>query len=747
MAPPRRAPALAAGLCWLFAAAPADAADPEPVRFRTDVMAVLSKAGCNQGACHGNFNGKGGFRLSLRGDDPDFDFAALTRDQGGRRADPLRPAASLLLLKATGAVPHEGGRRFGPDSAEYDTLRRWLAAGTPADPLGLPTAVRLEATPAVQFLAEPADRLSVRVTATFSDGARRDVTRLACYELSNPRIAAVTPDGAVQRLEAGETVVQVRYLGTQATVRLAFVPARPAFAWPNPPEHNVIDRHVFAKLKALRLNPAPLCDDATFLRRAGLDTVGLLPTPDEVRAFLADRDPDKRAKLIDRLLARPEFADLWAQKWADVLRVEEKQLDRKGMQAFHGWLRDQIAAGRPLNEFARDLLAARGSTYAAPAANFYRALRDPYTRSEAAAQVFLGVRLQCARCHNHPFDRWTQQDYYGLAAFFARVQYREVENRRTDSFDKHEFVGDQIVWQDRTGEVPNPRTGAPAPPQFLGRSGPALADDADRLQALADWVADPANPFFARAQVNRVWFHLLGRGLVEPNDDFRASNPPSHPELLDELARDFAAQRFDLRYLVRLILNSRTYQASAAVDDTNHDDEVNYAHTLMRPLQAEPLLDAVAQVLETPVKFAGYPLGVRAEQLPGLLGMYGRGNGVKAGAAERFLKTFGKPDRLLSCECERADDTTLLQSFQLLTGELVNGLIARDDNRLGRLLKAGKSDEAIVAEFYLAALSRPPSAAEVGQALTHVRAAKDRRAALEDVVWGLLNAKEFLLRR
>jgi hypothetical protein len=733
--------AFAAALALALLSGPALAADAPG--FRTEVMAVLSKAGCNQGACHGNQNGKGGFKLSLRGQDPDFDRDALARDGFARRTNPLRPEDSLVLLKPTAAVPHEGGKRFSVGSPEYDLLHRWIAAGLPADPPDAPALVRLEVTPAEQVVVEPADSVRLSVKAAFSDGSARDVTRLAVYETSN-LAASVTPAGEVSRQQMGEATVLVRYLDRQAAVRLAFVPARPGYAWRDVPENNYVDHHVFAKLRSLRMLPSELCTDSVFLRRSYLDALGVLPTADEAREFLGDTRPDRRARLIDRLLERPEFADFWALKWSDVLRNEEKVLDRKGVQAFHEWIRQNIVDGRPLNEFARDLIAARGSTYGDPAANFYRALRDPQARAEAVAQVFLGVRLQCARCHNHPFDRWTQDDYHGLAAFFARVQYRVVENNRRDKFDKHEFDGEQIVYQEREGEVKHPRTGEVLRPRFLGAPTPETAAEGDRLQALADWVAAPDNPFFAKAQANRVWHHLLGRGIVDPNDDFRASNPPVNGPLLDALAKDLADHHFDLRHLVRTVMNSQTYQLSAAPNDTNRDDESNFSHALVRPLQAEQLLDALSQVTGVPAEFTGQPKGLRAGQLPGVATA---GRSGKATAAERFLTAFGKPDRLLSCECERSDDTTLNQAFQLITGELVNGMLTEKDNRLGKLLASGKGDRDVVEELYLAALSRPPSPREADAAAGMLGRAKDCRAALEDLAWGLVNAKEFLLRR
>ena len=733
---------LPALVCLLASPIVAVAADTS-VSFHDHVMAVLSRAGCNQGACHGNLNGKGGFKLSLRGQDADFDFLALTRDQLGRRVDRLNPEASLLLLKATGTVAHEGGKRFDRNSLEYRLLRGWIAGGLAGDVPGAPRLQRIEVTPA-QVLVEPIDHFPLHVEAIFSNGQHRDVTALACFDPANLNVE-VDRQGIVHRKRFGNTAILVRYLDQQATIVVDFVPARPGFVWTNPGENNLIDHHVLARLKTLRMLPSPLASDALFLRRVYLDTLGILPTVDESRQFLADTRTDKRDRLIEALLQRPEFADFWALKWSDLLRNEEKTLDHKGVQLFHHWLRQQIEEGQPLNEMARALVSSRGSTYADPAANYYRALRDPNTRAEAFAQVFLGIRLQCARCHNHPFDRWTQDDYHGLAACFARIQYRIVENKRGDNLDSHEFKGEQIVWMDRTSELPHPRTGKATRPTLLGQPNLILPANEDRLLALADWVARPSNPFFARAQVNRIWAHLIGRGLVDPIDDFRASNPSSHPPLLDALEHEFVEHHFDLRYLVGLILRSRTYQLSDLPNETNGDDDTGFAHALARPLQAEQLLDALAEVTGVASTFPGYRPGMRAGQLPGVGMSHERRTASTTG--ERFLAVFGKPGRSLSCECERSEDSTLAQAFQLITGPLLNDKLSKPNNRLGKLLTAGNSSESLVGEFYLAALCRHPSASEKAAALRLLNKATDRRAALEDLVWGLVNAKEFLLRR
>jgi hypothetical protein len=723
-----------------------------PPAFTGDVSAVLSRAGCNMGACHGNLTGKGGFKLSLRGFDPGFDHVCLTRDVLGRRINPHRPDDSLILQKATGRVPHEGGVRFAADSPEYRVLRAWVAAGAPFTDTPAPTKLTVVATlpePGTRnpepdlILFAPADRVKLTAVAHLADGRTRDVTRLAAFETTALGVAKVLPTGEVVKEGTGETVVLVRYLGAQAAVRLAFLPARPAVDLSGTPTPHPIDRHVFDQLTKLRIEPSAVCEDQVFVRRAYLDACGITPTAAEVRAFLADPDPDKRAKLIDALLARPEFAGYWAQKWSDLLRNEEKSLDRKGVNVFHRWIKDWLAADKPLTEFAAEILAGRGSTYSSPASNFYRAVRDPYTRAEAAAQVFLGLRVSCAKCHNHPFDVWTQDDYHRFAAVFARVDYRVLSNDRKDNLDKHEFVGEQVVYQKADGELPHPRGGTAAP-KFLGADTPALGGRADRLGAVAGWVAGPANPFFARAQANRVWLHLFGRGLVDPNDDFRATNPPTNPALLDHLTAEFARGGYRLKPLVRHVMTSRTYQLSAAPTATNADDDTHFSRALVQPLEAEQLCDALSRVFGVPVKFPGYPTGTRAGEVPATPQA---GRRQADGMGPRFLKVFGKPDRLLTCECERSEDPGVLQAFQLLTGELVHSLLRSPDNRLGAMLGEGKSDAAMLDELYLSAVARFPTSAEREKLLAYVGDAKDRRAAWEDIAWGLVNAKEFLLRR
>ena len=728
-----RLPIPAIAVCCALATLAARGAE---VEFRRDVMAVLSKAGCNAGGCHGNANGKGGFKLSLRGQDPDLDWLALAREQGGRRVNFIEPERSLALLKATGEIAHEGGKRFGADSPEYAVLAAWLRDG--AGDSATPRLARLEVAPLQRVLVEPETEARIAATAVFADGSRRDVTRMAVFEPSD-LLVKVSADGVVTRELAGETTVLVRYLDRQVPVRLAFVPARPGFVWSEPPPANFIDGHIFKKLRALRMNPSPLCADDVFLRRAYLDLLGVVPSAETARAFLADAAPDKRAQLIGALLERGEFADFWALKWADLLKIEERQLDAKGMKVFHGWIRESLAQHKPLDQFARELVAARGSTYKNPPANWWRANRDPVTRAENTARVFLGTQLNCAQCHNHPFERWTQDDYYDWTALFSRVDYQIPKNDRKDTNDTREFKGDQSVIIKASGSVTNPRTGEPATPRFLGGELPGR--DRDELLSLADWLV--RSPMFARTQANRVWFHLMGRGLVDPVDDFRASNPPSHPELLEGLAADFAKHGYDLRRLIRTIMNSRTYQLASEPTDTNADDETNHARGIVRRLDAEQLVDSMSKVLAAPLSIAGWPEATRLAEVPEGRKHY---HPIKTGL-DRFSLAFGKPPRLIASDCERTNEPTMAQAFQLIGGQVMQDMLTRNGTRIDAWAASTAPDREVAQEMFWTALSRPPSAAELDRTAAHIATAPDKRRALEDLAWALLNSKEFLFRR
>lgn len=700
------------------------------------------------GTCHGNANGKGGLKLSLRGQDTDADFDTLTRQLGSRRASIVDPDASLLLLKPTMSVPHQGGRRFKSDSPEYRILRNWIAAGMPRDPINAPRLRNLAASPNHATLYAPETSVQLSVTAEFGDGSKRDITNLAVYD-SSSLFVSVDPDGVATSERAGQTIVTARYLNLQIPIRLEFVPHRPDFVSSAPRPTSVIDEAVFTQLQRLRINPSEVCEDTTFLRRVYLDVTGLLPSVEKAQKFASSRESDKRIKLIDELLASPEFNDMQALRWADLLRVEEKTLDKNGVTVFHAWIRDSFAKEKPLNEFAKELLEARGSTYKVPATNLYRTLRTPETRGEATAQLFLGVRLQCAKCHNHPFDRWTQEDYYGWSNYFARIDYKIVENKRRDKFDKHEFAGEQIVLLKDEGDVKNPATGKSAGLRFLSGTTDAAESGEDtkldRLQQIASWMSARTNERFAATQANRIWYQLVGRGVVDPVDDFRSTNPPVNPELLDALQREFVRGGFRVRPLMRLILNSTTYQLSSTPNDTNKENAHLFARVEPNRLTAEQTLDALSQVLRVPVKFGDQKLGTKAVQLAGVRNGGHRFSPPEIG--DRFLALFGKPGRQLSCECERAGETTLAQTLELCSGDLIDQMLRNDTGMIAKSLKRNESDEQIINTLYWSALSRAASKVESAAALAHVRNRSDRRQGLEDVAWAILNSNDFLLRR
>ena len=727
--------------------------EPRDTSFRNDVMAVLSKAGCNLGTCHGNANGKGGLKLSLRGQNPEQDFETLSRQGGSRRANVVTPEASLLLRKPLMDVPHEGGRRFKVDSEEYRILRNWIAEGMPADAEDAPELVDLKVEPQHTTIYAPDSMAAIHAVAEFSDGSKQDVTNLAVYE-SSATFVAVSNLGVAAADRAGLTTVTVRYLDRQIPVRLEFVPERPDFVESSPEPANFVDELVFKQLARLKINPSAICDDTAFLRRAHLDLTGLPPTAKQAKEFVASTNADKRAQLIDALLDSPEFVDMQTLRWADLLRVEEKTLDRKGVEVFHDWIHESFAKHKPLNQLAKEILEARGSTYNVPPANFYRALRVPEARAEATAQVFLGIRLQCAKCHNHPFDRWTQDDYYGWSNFFGRVDYKIIENKRRDKNDKNEFVGEQIVLLKDNGDVKNPTTGETAGLRYLGNQSNDATESAsesdgkvklDRLQRIAEWMSSPGNDRFAAAQTNRIWYQIMGRGIVDPIDDFRSTNPPVNPELLDALTKEFVEHNFSVRHLMRVIMDSKVYQLSSTPNSTNTDDELLFSHAVPRRLTAEQTLDAIAQTLDVPIKFGGHDPGTKAVQLRGV-----RNGGHRYAAPEigdRFLALFGKPGRLLTCECERTNEPTLAQTFEMVSGELVDQLLRSSNGRIPKAEQSGEPFEKTITDLYWSALSRNPSADELTVAEDHIKNSSNARRGLEDVAWALLNSNEFLFRR
>jgi hypothetical protein len=694
---------------------------PSPVSFRRDVIPSFSQAGCNTGACHGTPTGKGGFRLSLRGYLPNQDFLTLSREAGGRRINSLAAESSLLLAKPLGEVPHEGGLRLRRGSKSCEFIRDWIAEGAKDDP-GAPCGVRLQILPGSRVLSAPAGSQQLVVLLELADGTTRDVTPICYYDSSSPEIAEVDQEAHVHFKGRGEVAVIAHYLNLVATVRLTHLVEVPGFNPVEVPQDNLVDRAVFTKLNRMRIPPSDLSTDQEFVRRVYLDVLGILPSPDEVRTFCSSSARERRNQVIDRLLERPEFYDFWALKFADVLRSNGRLIQPKGAYVFHRWIRSALEREMPMDQFVRLLLTTDGSSFSNPAANYYRISRDPENATETTAQLFLGVRIQCAKCHNHPFERWTQDDYYGFAAFFSQVGRK-----------KGNLPDEEVIYATHSGEVHQPRTGKLMRPKALG--GPVLAQaKTDRRTALAAWLTGAENPFFARSLVNRVWFHLIGRGIVEPVDDFRDSNPASNDELLDGLTASFVKGGYNLKALIRTIVRSRTYQLSAHAIELNADDGLYFSHALTKLLPAEVLLDAISAVTGTTTPFDGLPRGARATQIP------------DGKMDNPFLKTFGRPARELACECERESDSNLSQALQLIGGATVNGKLHDDAGRMAQLASSSKSPEAITRELYSIALAREPSASELAAAARHLSAAKNRRLAVEDLGWVLINSKEFLFR-
>jgi hypothetical protein len=695
-----------------------------PVSFRNQVEPILAKAGCNSGGCHGKASGQNGFKLSLLGADASFDFDAIVKDARGRRVFPARPEQSLLLAKATAAVPHGGGRRIEVDSAEYATLIRWIRQGMPTGSAADPALVRIECAPRTAIVDPHADQ-QVIVAAYFSDGTRRDVTREAQYKSNEPDIAKVNDTGLVRtETSTGETAIMARYMGRVDVCRISIPqPSSEAADWPELPRGNDIDEHVRAKWRKLNLTPSPLADDATFLRRAYLDAIGTLPTTAEVRSFLADPSPTKRAEWIDRILDRGEYADFWAVTWGDLLRNQRKgqREHQRGTYAFHAWIRNALAANMPYDRFVRNIIAAQGTVDQHPPVIWYRTVRNLTHQTNDTAQLFLGTRIACAQCHNHPYEKWTQDDYYSLQAFFARL------GRKSGA-----IAQEPAIFMREEGVVRHPASGKVMTPHGLDGPDVQVGEDDDPRQSLVDWMANPRNPFFAPALANRLWAHFMGRGLVEPVDDLRVTNPPSNPELLDALARDFIAHGFDVKYLIRSIMNSTAYQLSSEPQPGNINDRQNYARAYPRRLMAEVMLDAICQVTGTAEDFTGLPRGTRTIQLP------------DEAIPSYFLDVFGRPMRETPCECERPREANLAQALQLLNSVDLQKKLGSSQGRLDSLLAAKKSDAEIVDEFYLAAFGRLPRSQERETILAYITARDDRKSALEDVLWAMLNTKEFL---
>ena len=692
------------------------------VSFYFDALPVLSKLGCSSGSCHGSPHGKGGFRLSLRAFDTVLDTFTLTREELGRRTNLLNPAASLLLAKPLMEVAHEGGRRFRKGDRSYNLLRDWIAEGCSVEE-GQPSCVKVTVSPTSgRVLKHPAWQQQLSVMAHYSDGTQRDVTHLVVFESSDNEVADISTTGLVTGFRRGEAAVLVRYLHHIESTLLTFTRDVEGFQWSNPPQRNYVDRHVDDKLQQLQFAPAPLCDDGTFVRRVYLDVIGILPTLQETEAFLQDDRPDKRAQLINTLLNRPEHAKFWALKWGDLLRLSVKQIGAPSVHKYHRWIEGALGRNMPYDQFASSLLTASGSTMINPPANFYRTSANRDDAVETSAQIFLGTRIQCAKCHNHPFERWTQDNYYGMASFFNRV-----ERKRTGKGDE------TVILSGTAGEVTHPLNGKTMKPWAPAAGELPVEATADRRATFAQWLTGPSNPFFARVEVNRLWAHVMGRGIVEPFDDFRDTNPPANAPLLDALAEDFVRNGFDRRQVLRTILNSRTYQAQSTRNAFNKDDRKYFSHYQPRMLSAEQLLDAIGEVTGLPERIGGLPADMKCTQLP-----------APELAKIDFLKVFGQPERQSACECERTDDTSLEGALQLYNGKLLHDRLRNGNNRFRRAMAEGKDDAVVVREFYLAALCRSPSAKELQLSLAHLSAAKDRNAAMEDIAWAILNKTEFL---
>ncbi|MBX9582602.1 MAG: DUF1549 domain-containing protein [Gemmataceae bacterium] len=698
------------------------AAADRPISFKRDVMPVFMRAGCNQGGCHGAARGKDGFRLSLFGFDPDGDHYRLTREFNGRRVNLAVPADSLLLEKAAGKVPHTGGQKIKDGDPYYRDIVRWLEADAPNDPPDVPQPVAVEVFPPGGVLDGKGSTQRLVVRAKYSDGTDRDVTALALFLTNNETSAKIAPDGdgTVAAGDRGEAFVMARFHTFTVGVPFVTLPKGLQFAWPNPPENNYIDTLVHNKLKKLRVGPSGTCSDEVFVRRVYLDIIGLLPTPDEYARFMVSQLPNKRELLVDELLDRKEFAELWVLKWAELLQIRSNNdVSPKAMLLYYGWLQDKIAKNVPTDEWVRELLGANGGTFKNPPTNYYQLERDILKVTENVAQVFMGMRVQCAQCHNHPFDRWTMDDYYGFAAFFSQIGRKQADDPR-----------ELVVFNGGGGEVNHPVRGRPMKPKFLGGAEPDVAGK-DRRVMLAGWLASPDNPYFAKNLSNIVWAHFFGVGIIHEVDDVRISNPASNQELLDELGKRFTAYRYDFKKLVKDICTSRAYQRSTQPTKSNEGDTRNFARGPIRRIRAETMLDIVSQATDAKNKFPGLPQGARAVQIAdGTVSTY-------------FLTTFGRPTRETVCACEVRLEPTLSQSLHLMNGDTVASKVSQG-NIIGKLLAERKPPAYVVEHLYMRCLSRPPRPEEMGKLVAAVEANPNKQQALEDVFWAVLNSREFM---
>jgi hypothetical protein len=708
-----------------------DFTNPPPVHFGNDVVPLLSKLGCNSGGCHGKASGQNGFKLSVFGFDPEADYNAIVKEARGRRIFPASPEQSLILLKPTGRVPHGGGRRLEAGSTDYVVLQDWLKQGTPVGEANGPHLTALEVSPAQRVLGLKAEQ-QILATAVFSDGSRRDVTAAAAYTSNAEHVAAAAGGGLVHTGDvAGEAAITVNYMGQVAAVRLQ-VPRPDA---PNPypalPVNNKIDSFVWSKLKTMGIVPSEVAGDAVFLRRLYLGVLGTLPEPSEVRAFLADIEPYKRSHWIDRILERPEYADYWALIWSDILLVNRDKLGDRGAFELHRWLRSQLAHNRPYDQWVRELITASGSSSRVGPVNFYRASANTEEVARSVSQAFLGIRLECAQCHHHPFEKWSQEDFYGLAGFFNGLERKKMPSKSDAPVRGGE---EEVVIHAGYRPMALPLTGR----KMAARApdGPLLGErvEGDPRRELANWMTRPDNPWFARLVVNRLWKHYLGRGLVEPEDDLRSTNPATNEPLLDYLAATLVKENFDLKALTRIILNSRTYQLSSTPNASNRDDEQLGSHFRVRRLPAEVLLDAISKATGEPEAFPGRPRGARAIELwDNRMPSY-------------FLDVFGRSERLTPCACGRSSEPTMAQCLHLMNAPEIERKIAAPTGRIARLLKENATDDQLVEELCLAALGHPVGESE-RRVARQLFDAVPRQQAAQDFLWVLLNSHEFLFVR
>jgi Protein of unknown function (DUF1549)/Protein of unknown function (DUF1553) len=693
-----------------------------------DVEPLLARLGCNAGTCHGAQKGKNGFRLSLRGYDVAFDYEALTNDVSGRRFNRAFPDQSLLLSKPAQVVPHEGGFVLDPSSRAYATLRRWIAEGCVSDVETTSRPDRVEILPPSPELSMPGNSQTLVVIAHYPDASTRDVTSEAVFASTMTDVATVTPEGKVSAARRGETQIVVRYEGQFGVAGVTVMGDRTGFVWQNAIEHNYIDSLVYKKLQHLKIQPADPCSDAEFMRRAYLDLTGLPPAPEAVRAFLADTTDQraKRDRLIDQLLDSPQYVDHWTNKWSDLLQCNKKYLGDKGVWSFRNWIRQSIATNRPYDQFVHELLTSVGGTYDNPATSYQRILREPNTATENVTQLFLGTRFQCNKCHDHPFERWTQNQYYQFGAFFAQVGIKPSPT-----------AGSEVIFERRDGgDVQHPKSGQNVTPTFPVSYSDKSVQQTVRRQALADWLTAPNNPYFAKSMANRLWSYFLGKGIIDPVDDIRSSNPPSNPELLDALTADFIRSGFDMKQLMRTICRSRVYQHSIKTNRWNEDDHDNFSHAAPRRLTAEQLVDAIHAATGTTPKFTGVPAGFRAAQLAD----------AKVAAGE-FFSLFGTPPRESPCECERKGEVSLGQTLNLINGPTIADAIIDPNGRIANLMKTNPDDRNIVEELYLAVLSRPPREDELAKILPQIAGTPEKAQAAQDLMWALINSPAFLFNR